>query len=348
MKSSLLLSSLALLVSSYPLATGCAKKDPGVVEIRGKKGDDDEEDAGTKKKPMRRAAAPADAGESGDDDATQDDDSGDDDVATDDDSADDDTVDDVADDDSGDDDVATDDDSADDDTADDDDVTADDDTSPSEPSPGAGGMTSGSGGTTGNPGSGGTPATGGSPVVVSGCGANVIDDFSTCDKWICPSDGREGVWFTFAGDGIGLDPDQEGVRYPTSDWSDESCAVMLAGGELEGETEFYAGVGLNLSDTNPYDLSGYTGVRFVIETGAFVDFTLRTAADEYFISTSPAGGTTTSEEFTIPFSTLVPRSDTLDANPIAELNLALVTELQWTVQMPEYGFGLAIHRVELY
>jgi hypothetical protein len=45
---------------------------------------------------------------------------------------------------------------------------------------------------------------------------------------------------------------------------------------------------------------------------------------------------------------MIPRSDTLDANPAATLNLALVKELQWTVRAPEEGFGMTLHRVELY
>jgi hypothetical protein len=58
-----------------------------------------------------------------------------------------------------------------------------------------------------------------------------------------------------------------------------------------------------------------------------------------------AGG---SEEFTVPFATMIPRGDTLDANPAATLNLTLAKELQWTVQAPEDGFGMTLHRVELY
>jgi hypothetical protein len=185
---------------------------------------------------------------------------------------------------------------------------------------------------------------GGTPVVNTGCGTNVVDDFSSCDDEICEREGRVGGWFTFAGDGIGIDEDQDGVRYPTSDWVDETCAVMLAGGDNTLDTEYYAGIGLALNDFDPYDLSGYQGVRFTIEAGAQIDFTLRTAADEYFIGPSPVGPTVGSETFSIALADLIARGD----NPDAELNLTLIQEFQWTVVAPEEGFGMAIHLVELY
>jgi len=181
-------------------------------------------------------------------------------------------------------------------------------------------------------------------VVAPGCGENVIDDFSSCNRAICERDGRVGTWYDFAGDGIGLDEEQNGVRYPTSDWEDETCAVMLAGGDNLDGLEFYAGIGFPLADYEPYDLSAFRGVRFTIETGALLDFTLRTAADEYFVGPTHVGETVGSQSFSIDFSDLVARED----NAGAVLNLTLAKELQWTVVAPEEGFGLALHHVELY
>src|SRR5690606_38143851 len=146
--------------------------------------------------------------------------------------------------------------------------------------------------------SGSAGAGGSAPQPVS-CGPGVVDDFSTCDKYICTNEGRTGTWFSFSGDGIGLDEELNGVRYPTSDWSDPSCAMMLAGGDNTVGVEYFAGIGLALNAGDPYDLSPYRGARFTVETGSQLDFTIRTAADDYFVYSTPLGPSTGAQTFTV-------------------------------------------------
>lgn len=173
--------------------------------------------------------------------------------------------------------------------------------------------------------------------------ANWIDDFATCDTSICSLGARVGKWFAFAGDGIGLDADQRGVMVPPAEWSDPNCGMLLAGGPKETGTEYYAGVGFALNDGDAYDLSGSSGVGFVLGSGQALHFSLRTASDEYFEYPTAVGPSDTLETFVLPFSGFAPRSD----NPDAVLSLSQIVELQWTVDHPEDGFGFVLHGVWL-
>lgn len=173
--------------------------------------------------------------------------------------------------------------------------------------------------------------------------ANWIDDFATCDTSICSLGARVGKWFAFAGDGIGLDADQRGVMVPPAEWSDPNCGMLLAGGPKETGTEYYAGVGFALDDGDAYDLSGSSGVGFVLGSGQTLHFALRTASDEYFEYPAALGPSATLETFVLPFSSFAPRSD----NPAAVLSLSQIVEFQWTVDHPEDGFGFVLHGVWL-
>lgn len=56
------------------------------------------------------------------------------------------------------------------------------------------------------------------------------------------------------------------VGVPGGRWGNQSCADVATGGSEEISHVGYAGIGIILADSEPYDLSGYTGLRLSIET----------------------------------------------------------------------------------
>jgi len=213
-------------------------------------------------------------------------------------------------------------------------------------SPGTGGAPPQTGGAP--PQTGGTsPGTGGAPVV-----SNVIDDFSTCDANINNASGRSGSWFKYADDDLNL---TMGTGDPGTMWVDHSCALFVtAGCSVDPSTHCaFGGAGVELAGGSAYDLSSYDGVKVLLEAGNDVYFMLKTCTSSTCATDNSYGvwvtGSTGCTTRTIPFSTLVASSTA----PVGSLpNLQYTKEIHFTIgaalTIPTGGFGMAIHKLELY
>jgi hypothetical protein len=217
---------------------------------------------------------------------------------------------------------------------------------------GAGGAVAGSGGNSGGTtgASGGATGTGGS----SGCACsspmecttdghcvdpNVIDDFADCNTAINLIRGRNGSWYSAADVGINA---SFAVGTPPSGYSDRQCGAWTTGGPTGNGTTNFALLGVNLkSNLSAVDLSAYRGISVALEAQS-VDFTIKTTNGGYFTRRLPT--TAGLQTFNVDFSTLLARSD----STLTSLNLAGVTDIQFTVIDPTIGYGFVIHGLTLY
>jgi hypothetical protein len=214
---------------------------------------------------------------------------------------------------------------------------------------GTGGTTAGTGGTIGGTG-GGNPGTGGT----AGCGCaaglecttdsrcvdpDVIDDLADCNIAINPIRGRNGGWYAVGDVGINV---SFAVSPPPSGYSDRRCAAWTTGGPTGNGTTRFGLLGVELTSAGtPVDFRGYTGISVSLEAQS-VDFTLKTTNGGYFSKRLPT--TAGTQTFAVSFASLAARSDSTTAT----LNLAGVTDIQFTVITPSVGYGLVVHALSLY
>ncbi len=100
------------------------------------------------------------------------------------------------------------------------------------------------------------------------------------------------------------------------------------------------GVLLNSANT-PVDLRGYTGLSVSLEAQS-VDFTIKTINGGYFWHRLPT--TAGTQTYAIPFSSFAARTD----SAVSTLNLANVTDIQFTMITPSAGYGFVVHGLTLY
>ena len=142
----------------------------------------------------------------------------------------------------------------------------------------------------------------------------------------------------YADNGINFDFQ---VRIPPSSWDDQSCGAWTTGGDTGSGGTDYAGIGLELSNGNPYDLSAYTGVRTWLESGDSVWLVVKTADGGYF--GAPMAATSGNEARTLDFSILTE----MDNSMTSTLDLTQVLDLQYNAEDPT-SFGYVIHNVSVY
>jgi hypothetical protein len=212
-------------------------------------------------------------------------------------------------------------------------------------SAGAGGSGTGMGGTgMGGAGVGGAPGcscpSGQECTTDNHCiDPKIIDDLADCNTSIYAIRGRNGGWYGAADVGINM---AFAVSTPPSGFADRRCAAWTTGGPTGNGTTRYALMGVVLTTTGtPVDLRGYTGISVSLEAQS-VDFTLKTINGGYFTHRLPT--TAGTQTFAINFSTLVARSD----SAVTTLNLADVTDIQFTVITPSAGYGFVVHALTLY
>ncbi|HEY5959843.1 MAG TPA: hypothetical protein VIV60_24985, partial [Polyangiaceae bacterium] len=192
---------------------------------------------------------------------------------------------------------------------------------------------------------GGAPvATGGAPIATGGASsANnspIIDAFATCDDKIENNGGRSGKWYFFA------DTDFNATHAygdPGTQWADHGCAAWLILG-CTGTACTFAGLGLQLSEGNPYSLSSYAGLSIAFESKDNLYVTVKTSDGGNFgvWMTGGTGNVTRNVDFS-NFAAMANSATTV-------LNKSLVTEVQFTIGKTielDAGFGFAIHSVSL-
>lgn len=175
-----------------------------------------------------------------------------------------------------------------------------------------------------------------------GAPATVIDNFTTCDTQICNLGGRSGSWFQFASVNINQ---AFAVSEPPSGFADRSCAAWSTGGGISGVTapSTFAGIGLQLVPTGAtYDLSAYSGVTVLMESGQEVYFVVEDDAGGYFGSEMSGGGSG-SLSYSIYFADLAPLANSQTATP----DLSHATQLEFDSDAPT-SYGFAIHAVSLF
>ena len=167
----------------------------------------------------------------------------------------------------------------------------------------------------------------------------IIDDIADCNTAINAIRGRNGAWYAAADVGINM---SFAVSTPPSGYSDRRCAAWTTGGPTGNGTTRFAlmGVALTMAGT-PIDLRGYTGVSVSLEAQS-VDFTLKTINGGYFTKRLPT--TAGTQTFNVSFASLAARSD----SAVTTLNLANVTDIQFTVITPTVGYGFVVHALTLY
>jgi hypothetical protein len=206
---------------------------------------------------------------------------------------------------------------------------------------GTGGTTGGTGGATGTGGSSGCACSGGMECTTDGqcVDPNVIDDFADCNTTINLIRGRNGAWYYAADVGVNA---SFAVGTPPSGYSDRQCGAWTNGGPTGNGTTNFALLGVSLkSNLSAVDLSAYRGISVALEAQS-VDFTIKTTNGGYFTRRLPM--TAGLQTFNVDFSTLVARSDSI----LTVLNLAGVTDIQFTVIDPSVGYGFVIHGLTLY
>lgn len=198
---------------------------------------------------------------------------------------------------------------------------------------GTGGMgTGGMGMGTGGMGTGGSVGD-----TCNGAGAHVIDNFTTCDDNICQVGGRTGTWFSYADVGINLDFD---VRVPPTAWSYGSCAAVTIGGPLASGSKTYAGAGVILNNGNPYNASGYTGVRITLESGAPVWVAIVQANGGRYGAFAPASNVQVRD---IPFSAMTAQDDSTGVKDTSQ-----IIEIHFNPEDPSAGFGFLVAQLSFY
>ncbi len=182
--------------------------------------------------------------------------------------------------------------------------------------------------------------------------SNVIDDFSTCDKNINVASGRSGVWFSYADSELNL---TMGFGDPGTMWSDHSCAAFVTAGCSKEPSSLctFGGAGVQLAAGNAYDLSSYSGVRVTMESSNDVYFMLNTCSDASCATKYTHGvwmlGGSGSYVRTVSFASLAASSTApVGSSP----NRQYTTEMHFTIgaalAISTGGFGMAIHKLELY
>jgi len=169
--------------------------------------------------------------------------------------------------------------------------------------------------------------------------ANVIDNFASCDENICNVDGRSGSWYNYA-DTLVNDSFKVGV--PGGLWGDQSCAAVATGGSDEISHVGYAGIGIILADGEPYDLSGYTGLRLSIETDDDVQVIIKTATGGLFGAWFAGNTNSSSLSRDVSFASM-----SALVGSVGSKTLNAITELQFNADDPT-AYGFAVHRVTLY
>ena len=207
---------------------------------------------------------------------------------------------------------------------------------------GAGGSGTGAGGsTTGAGGSGGCSCSTGMECTTDGrcVDPRIIDDFADCNTAINLVRGRNGGWYAAGDVGINI---SFAVSAPPSGFTDRRCGAWTTGGPTGNGTTNYALMGVAMtSNSTPVSFAGFTGISLTLE-GQAIDFTIKTTNGGYFTKRlTQTSGTAT---MTIPFSSLLPRSD----STLSALDLTQILDIQFTVIDPTMGYGFVIHGVALY
>jgi len=209
---------------------------------------------------------------------------------------------------------------------------------------GSGGSSAtGSGGSsaTGSGGSGGCTCTAGLECTTDGrcVDPKVIDDFADCNTQINLIRGRNGGWYEAADVGINVG---FAVSTPPTGFADRRCAAWETGGPTGNGTTNFALMGVAMTSAGtPVSFVGYTGIQLALEAMP-IDFTIKTTNGGYF--TKRLTMTSGTQTMSIPFTSLVPRSDSI---PQA-IDLSQILDIQFTVIDPTMGYGFVIHGLTLY
>lgn len=194
--------------------------------------------------------------------------------------------------------------------------------------------------TTGGGGDGGGGAAGGTTGAISI--PSLVEDFADCDDQLPPRDGRSGSWFHFttptseigtAGMTVGMPPD--------TTWGTQTCGVFLTG---SCPTCTAVGLGVQLNDGKPYDLTPFVGVRLSFESDGDLWVVLKSELNgsvgySTYVLVPATGNRTATRE--VYWSSMVARA--------GFYGLPNVTELQFTVGEPKRAnFGMGLHSVELF
>jgi len=223
---------------------------------------------------------------------------------------------------------------------------------------GSGGSATGAGGS--STGSGGSSATGGAGGSATGSGGSagctctaglecttdgrcvdpkVIDDFADCNTQINLIRGRNGGWYEAADVGINVG---FAVSAPPTGFSDRRCAAWETGGPTGNGTTNFALMGVAMTSAGtPVSFVGYTGIQLALEAMP-IDFTIKTTNGGYF--TKRLTMTSGTQTMSIPFTSLVPRSDSIPQT----IDLSQILDIQFTVIDPTMGYGFVIHGLTLY
>jgi len=194
----------------------------------------------------------------------------------------------------------------------------------------------GGGGTTGSGAGGGMGSTTGDT-----CGnapASTIDNFATCDVNACDVGGKHGGWFSYADNGINLD---FAVRVPPSAWKWQSCSAVVTGGPLTSGSTAYAGIGVTLNGPNAYDVSGYTGVRFRLESATRIWVGIEMTNGGRFGVFAPASNAVIRD---VSFASMNVQAD----SSTSVKDLTLVKQVVFSPEDPSMGFGYLIGEISLY
>ncbi|HET9956746.1 MAG TPA: hypothetical protein VFQ61_19760 [Polyangiaceae bacterium] len=224
-----------------------------------------------------------------------------------------------------------------------------------------GGGQSSQGGSTSSPQGGSTSNPQGGTTSVSQGGSSagprdevsderILDNFSSCDRFISRVAGRDGGWFTFGDNDVNLTPNTSGsaplpaASSPPSQFSDHSCAAWVTGGCAEtADSCAYAGIGFVLrSDGGGYDLSDFEGLQFDYEGGDL--WVVVTGAQGRSFGTGIMASNGSRRTRSFAFSELVPSGETPKD---AVLDLRGVKQIDFTTITPS-GFGLAIWDIRLF
>lgn len=170
--------------------------------------------------------------------------------------------------------------------------------------------------------------------------AGLIDDFVVCDNEILAIAGRTGTWAASADFDVVIG---SGYSDPGASFGDRTCAAWLTGGAVENGTETtFAYIGFSLNQGAAYDLSGYLGLDFVLESNGPVQVELKTTGGgsfQYTVAAAPD-----SAPRSAPFSLMTKMDDSTEEIPP---DLQTVNEVRFAAP-DRTEFALAVHQVSLY
>jgi hypothetical protein len=103
--------------------------------------------------------------------------------------------------------------------------------------------------------------------------ALLIDDLEDGDETVCPSDGRDGHWFTFGDGTVGAELiPSSGVAFEPTRIDDGSRSTSRYAARFSGSGfETWASMGLDLVSNPPYDAVGLGGISFWMRSTGPVD-----------------------------------------------------------------------------